>query len=83
LRSLVSPLPQAVCGRHIHHSGWEKQQGKSAAIMRTGDAGQLAGVEPFLCTRQNAATKTVALDSDRFAADGRLLGNWKCLGETK
>src|ERR1700682_639964 len=24
-----------ICGRHTHHSGWEKQQAKSAALMVT------------------------------------------------
>jgi hypothetical protein len=57
-------LPQAGCGRDIHRSGWEKQQGESAgdyaheAKFDYGQ-GQLAGGVPFLYTGQNASRDAV------------------------
>jgi integrase len=38
-----------ICGRHIHHSGWEKQQAKSAPLIVTqANAGATAGVPTAL-----------------------------------
>jgi hypothetical protein len=50
--SLILLLLTARCGRHIHHSGSEKQQVESATNIRRGEvlaAGwQSAGLIPFL-----------------------------------